>query len=101
MSHEPPKDKKARIRDRNKKHHLVNLMAWQHESVGQSGSIAAPEFDPEKSRDAAELAEREDGEIVWSERVGTIRNRVNGKKRNALDKWNRFAGTSDGGGRGR
>jgi len=37
----------------------------------------------------------------WSDKVSKVRNRLTGKKRDAKDRWNRFAGTSDGGGRGR
>lgn len=37
---------------------------------------------------------------VWSAKVGEIRNRLTGQKRNAMERWNRFAGTGDEGGRG-
>lgn len=37
---------------------------------------------------------------VWSAKVGEIRNRLTGQKRNAKERWNRFAGTESGGGRG-
>ena len=37
----------------------------------------------------------------WSDKVSKVRNRLTGKKRDAKDRWNRFAGTSDAGGRGR
>lgn len=36
----------------------------------------------------------------WSDKVNKIRNRLTGKQRVSKDRWNRFAGTSDGGGRG-
>ena len=36
----------------------------------------------------------------WSDKVTTVRNRLTGKKRESKERWNRFAGTSDGGGRG-
>ena len=36
----------------------------------------------------------------WSDKVATVRNRLTGKKRESKERWNRFAGTSDGGGRG-
>jgi hypothetical protein len=36
----------------------------------------------------------------WSDKVSTVRNRLTGKKRESKERWNRFAGTSDGGGRG-
>ena len=36
----------------------------------------------------------------WSDKTATIRNRLTGKKRESKERWNRFAGTSDAGGRG-
>jgi hypothetical protein len=35
-----------------------------------------------------------------SDKVATIRNRLTGQKRISRERWNRFAGTSSGGGRG-
>lgn len=93
------KEKKKRIMERNKRHHLVNLMAWQHEGVGERGDLAAPEYNPEKSREH-ERERKNEEEMVWSEKVGMVRNRLTGKKRASKERWNRFAGTSGGGGRG-
>ena len=42
-----------------------------------------------------------DGEVVWSAKTQEIRNRLNGKKRSAMSRWGRFAGTSDAGSMGR
>lgn len=39
-------------------------------------------------------------EPLWSEKVSTIRNRLTGSKRQSKERWNRFAGTEGGGGRG-
>ena len=36
----------------------------------------------------------------WGDKVATIRNRLTGQKRDSKERWNRFAGTSGGGGRG-
>ena len=44
--------------------------------------------------------ETQDEKEIWSAKVGQIRNRLTGQKRDAQERWNRFAGTSDGGGRG-
>ena len=38
---------------------------------------------------------------VWSQQLTSIRNRLDNSKRVADDRFNRFAGTEDGGGRGR
>jgi hypothetical protein len=35
-----------------------------------------------------------------NDKVATIRNRLTGQKRESKERWNRFAGTSGGGGRG-
>lgn len=40
-------------------------------------------------------------EPVWSAKTQEIRDRLTGKKRHARERWNRFAGTSGGGGMGR
>ncbi len=37
----------------------------------------------------------------WTDKVSKVRNRLTGKKRDAKDRWNRMAGTSDAGARGR
>lgn len=95
------KEKKKRIMERNKRHHLVNLMAWQHEGAGERSDLAAPEYDIEKSREHAREKKKKEDELVWSEKVGFVRNRLTNKKRASEDRWNRFAGTSGGGGRGR
>ncbi len=54
----------------------------------------------EESREKPKREEKEDKEI-WSAKVEQIRNRLTGKKRESTDRWNRFAGTEGGGGRGR
>jgi hypothetical protein len=41
------------------------------------------------------------GQKEWTDKVSKVRNRLTGKKREAKDRWNRFAGTSDAGARGR
>jgi len=45
--------------------------------------------------------EKDDDKQIWSEKVATIRNRLNDKRRVSEDRWNRFAGTEDAGARGR
>lgn len=56
----------------------------QHEAQAQQAPSSAPSGE----------------EQVWSEKVGSIRNRLTGQKRSSKERWNRFAGTSGGGGRG-
>lgn len=100
MIGETRKEKKKRIMDRNKRHHLVNLMAAQHEGVAARGDLSAPEYDIERSREDARRKKKKE-EVVWSAKIGSVRNRLTNKRRESQDRWNRFAGTSDGGGRGR
>lgn len=98
---ETPKEKKKRIMARNKRIQIINLMSAEHERQAEEGALEAPRHDPEKARKADR--DRKDGEEEqpWSAKVGEVRNRLTGKKRAATDRWNRFAGTGDGGGRGR
>lgn len=43
---------------------------------------------------------KSEDDMVWSEKVNTVRNRLTDKKRHSKERWNRFAGTGDEGGRG-
>ena len=49
------------------------------------------------SRGAAKTA---DGKPVWSAKMQEIRDKNTGRKTMAKERWNRFAGTESGGGRG-
>jgi len=55
----------------------------------------------EKDREKPKDREKDDDKQIWSAKVATIRNRLNDKRRASDDRWNRFAGTEGGGGRGR
>lgn len=89
--------RKAAIAARNKRDNRVNIQADLHEENLQQ------DREREKELHEAELKRTTDadGNVVWSARLQEVRNRLNGKKRMADDRWNRFAGTSGGGGRGR
>jgi hypothetical protein len=52
-------------------------------------------------RSSARGAEAKKGEPAWSARMQEIRNKLDGKKRMAETRWNRFSGTADAGGMGR
>ncbi len=52
-------------------------------------------------KDSRSKEQREGDEEIWSAKVQQVRNRLTDKKRNATDKWNRFAGTEDAGAMGR
>jgi hypothetical protein len=52
----------------------------------------------QRQRPAGKESKKE--ELLWSEKVNTLRNRLTGNKRDSKERWNRFAGTEGGGGRG-
>jgi hypothetical protein len=52
-----------------------------------------------KKQTSLSEAKKED-DLVWSAKVGEVRNRLTDKKRASKERWNRFAGTEGGGGRG-
>jgi Zn-dependent metalloprotease len=92
LAHED--DKKKKIRERNKR----NWMIFQHAELHREQvDIAAPEI---QAKTTSEKVIKQD-EKVWSAQLTTIRNRLDNSRRTSNDRWNRFAGTSDGGGRGR
>jgi hypothetical protein len=90
------KTKKKLLIARNKRHNIVNLMAERQEE--ESARIAADQEEQRQSLQGkpGNIVE----EPVWSAKTQEIKNRLTGKKRAARDRWNRFAGTSGGGGRG-
>jgi hypothetical protein len=95
MSH-APMDKKARKKAQLKKNrfnqeffHFVRLRRQEADRV------EALDESREKPKH-----EKEEDDRVWSEQVSKIRNRLDGSRRVSKDRWNRFAGTGDAGGRG-
>lgn len=88
------KEKKAALRKKNRK--LFELFLT-HKRLNDEVDIAAPEI--EKPKPEAKKVDA-DGEQI-TQHVQMVRNRVTGRKRKAQDRWNRFAGTSGAGGRGR
>jgi hypothetical protein len=91
MSHESEKHRKQR--EKNKRHWLMFMISQQ---ARLSVSIGAPE---RAMRNTSKTTKKEPK--LWSEQLSSIRNRLDNSKRLADDRFNRFAGTEDGGGRGR
>lgn len=87
--------KKKIIRARNKRNQLIFQHAQQHADNADQ-QIADDEAQRER-RDPDNTVE----DVVFSAKMQKIRNKITGKKRMAKDRWNRFAGTSGGGGQGR
>ncbi len=95
-----------------KKHKKLQqlLKNRKFQQINQLESIHARERDKEKEREedlkkaaresSRKAAKANAGQPVWSARMQDIRNKLDGKKRMADDRWNRFAGTDGGGGRG-
>ncbi len=89
-------DRKQKLRliyERNKRHQLIFQHADQHQQARDAARAA------EEARLAQPTTEGEAAE-VWSARTQEIRNKLTGRKRMARERWNRFAGTAGGGGRG-
>lgn len=94
------KVKKKLIQKRNRRNQMIFQSARIHQS--EHRRITEDEFaalNPERPEPTRE--EREEQDKVWSEKVQKVRNRLTDKKRDARDRWNRYAGTEDGGGMGR
>lgn len=98
---EEKKQKKLQQILKNRRFNQINL---QEETLALGRDLEKER--EEKIKEAASASSRkaaknkQDDKPVWSARLQEIRNRVDGKKRMADERWNRFAGTDDGGGRG-
>lgn len=100
MSHPPEHPHHETKQEKKKKQREKNRRDWvffrQAEELRENVDIGTPKRD-EKPRDHKQQGE----EKLWSSKLSTIRNRLDNSKRLSQDRWNRFAGTTDGGGRGR
>lgn len=85
--------KKWLIAKRNKRDLIIN------QQVDAARQEAARVEAMRESLRATPGSEVKDAE-VWSAKTQEVRNRLTGKKRAAEDRWNRFAGTAGGGGKG-
>jgi hypothetical protein len=100
MSHkEEKKLKKLHQILKNRRTQQINL---QEETLARGRDLEKEREEKlkESARASSSRAARKDGEPVWSARMQEIRNRIDGKKRMADERWNRFAGTGESGGRG-
>lgn len=77
---------------KNRHHQLMFQMVRMRNANAKRARETQNRLKPHKSK-AGKKPE-------WSEKVSTVRNRLTGKKRTSKERWNRFAGTSGGGGRG-
>jgi len=89
--HESEKHKKQREKN------LRNWLLFMHSERSRiQVTIGAPTV---AIRNSTKEAKKEPK--VWSQQLRSIKNRLDNSRRTADDRFNRFAGTEDGGGRGR
>ncbi len=93
--------KKAQHMARNLRNQHINQQAEAHE-LGRVLEKEREEELREAALASARAAERtSSGEkTVWSAKLQMIRDKNTGRKTMAKERWNRFAGTESGGGRG-
>ena len=100
QEHVDPKLKKKLIQARNRRNQLIFQFARVHQAehrrITEEELEALTNRAPEPTR-----KQKEEQDQVWSEKVQKVRDRLTNKKRDARDRWNRFAGTEGGGGMGR
>ena len=90
------KAKKKEQLKKNKYHQMIyEMVRFRREEV----DLQEAEKRQRESKIRIDEAKSED-ELVWSAKVGEVRNRLTDKKRASAERWNRFAGTESGGARG-
>lgn len=93
MAHLSPKERKKAQNKKNRFHQeIFNLLRLRR---GEEKRVKEQE----------ESLKPTPGEKKWADgkvpdKVAVIRNKLTGQKRASTERWNRFAGTSGGGGRG-
>ncbi len=93
MSHHHESEKHKKQRLRNERNRIIFMMS---ETARLKVDIGAP-MKQIKNTDKHTAKEPK----LWSKQLTSIRNRLDNSRRLADDRFNRFAGTGDGGGRGR
>lgn len=89
---ETKKEKKKALHKKNRLHQEIFFLARLRRGEAERVSKLAP--------GRGRKPEPGGKEGQWSDKVSSVRNRLTGKKRESKERWNRFAGTSDAGGRG-
>lgn len=97
--HETEKqEKKRKQREKNRRDWII---FQQSALLRENVDIGTPSSREHGHRDHKPQGRAENAPKLWSEKLNTIRNRLDNSRRLSDDRWNRFAGTADGGGRGR
>ena len=93
------KDKKNAQRKKNRKIWERFLMTEAARGqVERDGGLAAPEYEPEAPKQKTERQVVQQQHV--ESRLEEIRNRTSQRRMRSQERWNRFSGTSDAGGRG-
>ena len=85
---------------KNRRHQTINQHAAQHGRERDLDLEREEEIRKQASDASARGAKDKKDDPSWSARMQEVRNKLDGRKRMAEDRWNRFSGTSGGGGRG-
>ena len=88
--------KKKAQRKKNKFHQMIyELVRLRREEAVR----VEDERGRQQKKTILSEAKKED-DLVWSAKVGEVRNRLTDKKRASKERWNRFSGTDSAGARG-
>jgi len=90
------KKKKAQHKKNKYQQMIYEMIRFRREEVQLEQEELKRKDEKKKSLNEAKTED----EVVWSAKVGEVRNRLTDRKRASKDRWNRFAGTEGGGGRG-
>src|SRR5579884_2690703 len=86
------KQRKKLLQKKNKHHQIIfHLMRLRHIEAARIKEM-------NEARDKKRAENKSEKE--WHGKVASVRNRLTNKKRDSKERWNRFAGTGDAGGRG-
>lgn len=96
--HLTKKEKKKLLNKKNRYHQQIfELLRLRTQEADRVEEL---ETDQKPKRTQEGRKKKGDEDPIWSEKVSTIRNRINGRKRQSKERWNRFAGTGSAGARG-
>ena len=72
---------------------IFNIFRMRRTEAGRIGKVEA-------ARKPKPVEKSDEEQALWSEKLATIKDRNNDRKRVSRERWNRFAGTGGEGGRG-
>jgi hypothetical protein len=87
-------------KEKKRKKRLADFLFYLYSGRQNAKIDVAAPSKKERPREEPEKKD-EEPENPHSPRLAMVRNRITNKRERSEERWNRFAGTSDGGGRGR